>query len=712
MHLDDVQSAGAFADIEKNLRLIQVLRAIALDLISFLAQLEDFQKKLWLKKKFVVAANYCITLDRIPERLYPAIAGNQKQWEQWENLGVLEARKDDLFQQAKTGSAEYLKAHPFLMADTALFDSAFKSSLLAAVDNLDENLDGLLIHGDNFQALNLLQERYRKQVKCIYIAPPYNTSENSFLYKNQYKHSSWLSMVAGRINTAMYLMTDNGVLCCAIDDFELPYLENALDEVFGFENRLGNLAIEIKPSGRTNDKYLATSHEYILFYAKEHTRADINFFPLTEAQTMQYSEGEGTGSYKWRDFLRTGGFSSPEERPNSYYVIYYNSETGKADVEPFEGGFRIEPLDSEGKKRVWRKTIPSFLAHLKNGEISFKQNKQGAWKVQIIDRIKEGVRPKSIWIGSKYDASSHGTKLIKSLFGDVADFSFPKSIHAVRDTLFVNVASEQNATVLDFFAGSGTTGHAVISINREDSGNRKYILVEQGEYFDNVTKPRIQKVVYSADWKEGKATAPQTGISHAFKVLKIESYEDTLNNLELHRTTEQQDLLNTRLELKEDYLLHYMLDIESRGSLLSVEHFNKPFDRKLKVSIDSAGAYEERPIDLAETFNYLIGLRVKHIDMQLSRGFVSVTGLLPSGEKALILWRDAEKIGYNALNAFCKELAFPPADSKFDVVFTNGAPDVPAVFTGTKAEGGITKTLKIRRIESEFLSRMFDVKHE
>ncbi len=174
MHLDDVQNAEKFADIEKSLRMIQILRSIALDLITFLAQLEEFQKRLWLKKKFVVSAHYCVTLDRLPESLYPVIAVNQKQWAQWEDLGMLDAvavEKPGLFSNPKVGSVEYLKARPFLMVDTALFDAAFKNGLLAAIDNLDESLDGLLIHGDNFQALNLLQERYREQVKCIYIDP-------------------------------------------------------------------------------------------------------------------------------------------------------------------------------------------------------------------------------------------------------------------------------------------------------------------------------------------------------------------------------------------------------------------------------------------------------------------------------------------------------------------------------------------------------------
>ena len=236
------------------------------------------------------------------------------------------------------------------------------------------------------------------------------------------------------------------------------------------------------------------------------------------------------------------------------------------------------------------------------------------------------------------------------------------------------------------------------------------MLVEQGEYFDTVIKPRIQKVVYSADWKDGKATASHTGISHAFKVLKIESYEDTLNNLQLRRTAKQQDLLDTLPQsAQEDYLLRYLLDIESRGSLLSVEQFNQPFDCKLKVTVDSAGAYEERTIDLVETFNYLIGLRVKHIDMQRDKGFVSVTGWLPTGEKTLVLWRDVSQVDYETLNRLCDKLAINPADSEFEIVYINGDHNIPAVFTSLETEGGITKTLKIRQIEPEFLSRMFAV---
>lgn len=166
-HLDDVQSAEKFADIEKSLRLIQTLRTIALDLACFLAQLEDFQKRLWLKKKFVVSANYCMTLDRVPQSLYTTIHSNQKQWDQWEKLGVLKEGKSAILGKAKADEHEYLTSHQNLMIDTALFDSAFKNALLAATENLDESIDGLLLHSDNFQALNFVSEAMRGKGECL-----------------------------------------------------------------------------------------------------------------------------------------------------------------------------------------------------------------------------------------------------------------------------------------------------------------------------------------------------------------------------------------------------------------------------------------------------------------------------------------------------------------------------------------------------------------
>jgi adenine-specific DNA-methyltransferase len=304
--------------------------------------------------------------------------------------------------------------------------------------------------------------------------------------------------------------------------------------------------------------------------------------------------------------------------------------------------------------------------------------------------------------GSNEDANEE----VHDLFGEQYLSSYPKPTKLIIQ-LLASIRKEKGV-IFDYFAGSGTTAHAVINLNRQDNGKRKYILVEQGDYFDTVLKPRVQKVVYSADWKEGKATSPQTGISHAFKVLKIESYEDTLNNLELKRTQSQIDLLSNLPEAKEDYLLRYMLDIESRGSLLCVDDFKKPFDYQLKIAIDSAGAYEERKIDLIETFNYLIGLRVTSITMQADKGFATIEGLLPTDEKTLVLWRDVEKVDYDELTKLCDKLKINPADSEFEVIYINGDHNIPTTLTSLENEGGITKTLKLRQIEPEFLRLMFE----
>jgi adenine-specific DNA-methyltransferase len=355
----------------------------------------------------------------------------------------------------------------------------------------------------------------------------------------------------------------------------------------------------------------------------------------------------------------------------------------------------------------WRFNKEKIESLIENNEIWFGENNKGRPKLKrFFCDVKEGISYTTLWDFVPLNTS--GSKEMSDIHEFMMAFESPKPSGLIVE--INKLATNLDSLILDYFAGSGTTAHAVINLNREDNGQRKYILVEQGEYFDTVLKPRIRKVVYSADWKDGKAAAPEAAISHAFKVLKIESYEDALNNLQLKRDDAQQTLFDELPQhAQDDYLLRYMLEIESRGSLLSVEQFNKPFDCKLKVTVDSAGAYEERTIDLVETLNYLIGLRVKHVDMHLDKGFVTVTGWLPSGEKTLVLWRDVERVDYDQLNRLCDKLAINPADSEFEVVYINGDHNIPAVFVSTEAEGGITKTLKIRQIEAEFLSRMFAV---
>ncbi|PFS97582.1 site-specific DNA-methyltransferase [Bacillus cereus] len=691
MNLDDIQNVVIFNEVEKKLRTIQGLRAIAHELIDFLTQLEEFQKKLWLKKKIVVEAHYCLTLDRVPQELYPEIAANLKQWEQWVQLGLLNKEE-------KRNTA-LLKTNQFLMVDTSLYEQGFKEKLLRSIENIDRDVDGILIHSDNFQALNLLQERYREQIKCVYIDPPYNTDSTPIIYKNGYKHSSWASLMYDRLSLSMNLMRRDAVKAVAIDDAEMENLSKIMKEVAP-NYRFSRVTVVHNPKGSITKDFNRT-HEYTLFLTREDVKGTI-------ARTMEENNTP-------RKMRRWGENSLRTERRLSFYPIYVRegqiTRIGTVPEDSFHptgrnvklptGEIEIWPIDQNGVERRWNFGLDSITENLSRITV---QESSGTLDLFITHELTV---PKTVWTGGEFDAGNYGNSLLVDMLGKKL-FDFPKSINLVKRCVYLATSEHKDSIVLDYFGGSGTTGHAVISLNREDGGKRKYILVEQGEYFDTVVKSRIQKTIYSSEWKKGKPTNPETGISQCFKVLKLESYEDTLNNLELYRSKDQEDFLSQLDDTaREDYLLRYMLDVESRGSLLSAKSFYNPFNCKLKVTVDSAGAYEERKVDLVETFNYLIGLEVQTIDSQLDKGVVWIKGKLPSGDKTLILWRDCNQVSYEELNRLCENSNINPLNSDFDVVYVNGDHNIPSVFTTSDQNGEINYSVKIRQIESEFLERMF-----
>ena len=216
----------------------KLVHKIANQIIEFLSHIEEFQKRLWLKKKFVLSTNYCLTLDRVPEEFYREIAENATQLEEWKDLFAIHEIDGNLISADYTEplSVDFLKENPNLVLDTCHFDTNFKDRLLASFDNLDNETDGLLIHGENFQVLNLLTEKYRESIKSIYIDPPYNTNASAILYKNNYRDSSWMSLMADRIPVAREMLTENGIFCTAIDDVEAANLRHFLQHLFGKEN--------------------------------------------------------------------------------------------------------------------------------------------------------------------------------------------------------------------------------------------------------------------------------------------------------------------------------------------------------------------------------------------------------------------------------------------------------------------------------------------
>jgi adenine-specific DNA-methyltransferase len=255
-----------------------------------------------------------------------------------------------------------------------------------------------------------------------------------------------------------------------------------------------------------------------------------------------------------------------------------------------------------------------------------------------------------------------------------------------------------NDLVLDYFAGSGTTGHAVISMIRDDEIKRKYVLVEVGEYFNTVLKPRITKIIYSSEWKEGKPVL-RDGISQCFKYLRLESYEDTLNNLELRRSKPQQIALDQSTTFRENYFLSYMLNSESQQTLLNLDVFAHPFDYQMNIATGSVGESKPFKVELVETFNYLIGLQVK--TMQTIRDYKVVTGLTPEGERALIIWRDLTEKSNADLEEFFRKQDYNPRDMEFDLIYVNGDNNLENLRRPDE-------TWKVRLIEDEFMRRMFE----
>ena len=424
----------------------------------------------------------------------------------------------------------------------------------------------------------------------------------------------------------------------------------------------------------------------------------------------------------------TGGRKVHNPGKEGYRYDVIHPTTGKPCKEPARG-YRFPPTRMDKL--------------LKQGRIIF--GKDHTQIIQVKEYLKEynGTLKGIIELDSRTAANS-----LEALFASRELFKNPKP-PLLLEHLFPFVAGPSDS-FLDFAAGSGTTGHAVLNLNRADGGKRKYILIEMADYFDTVMKPRIQKVVYSKDWKDSKPTSRDTGISHCFKYIRLESYEDTLNNLRFDQSTAREKILSSNKDLREDYLLHYMLNVETRGSqsLLNIDSFTDPTAYLLKVKRPGSDECAERNVDLIETFNYLIGLRVTHIaapqaftadfkrdpDPQLpgdqrtklllngpmrldengSWWFRKVEGWLPADalnpnnrkkEKVLIVWRnligDMEKDNL-MLDEWFRKNRISTRDFEFDTIYVNGSNNLPNL----KLEGDNWKVLLI---EEEFMQRMWDV---
>ena len=700
LNVDDL-STGDADRTRRALARMRAVRRVGEKIVAFLAQLEDFQKRLWLKKKFVLETRWCATLDRVPRALHPEIAANEAQRREWADLFAIDevdgAGGNRLLEEAPApfaGEADdggptavaLLEAHPHLVLDTRHFDADFTDRLLSALSDagpLDDGTDGLLVHGENFQALNLLRTRYAGQVGCVYIDPPYNTDASAILYKNDYKDSSWLSLMSDRLSLAHDCLTNEGIVCVAIDDEEVSLLRLVMERIF--EKELGIVPVRSNPAGRKSRGQFSPTHEYALFFGKENSvPGTLN---KTEKELARYPHIDEDGRFAWNNLIRHGSGDRRQDRPTMFYPIYvgnddslrvpalqWDSSKQQYNVleDPEEGETTVWPIkDEDGTliEKRWHRGPnavsgnPSDYRVRRNGESS-----NSGISIDFKIRIDLRSMPKTWWDDKRYASANLGPKVLKDMFGE-KEFDFSKAVRLVEDSLRA-AGCTSHSVVLDYFAGSGTTGHAVIGLNREDGGARKYVLVEMGDHFDAVLLPRLKKVVHSPDWRNGAPTARDEGVSQLVKIARLESYEDTLDGLVA--TPPDGDLMAANAArdpaMVEDYRLRYALAEETASSpCLLGRHFADPFAYTLSVARD--GQRRDQPVDLPETFNLLLGLRVesrRRID-----GVLAIAGADPQGRRCLVLWRDLGRTDDEALNAwFAARRADLPAP--LDLVYANG----------------------------------------
>jgi adenine-specific DNA-methyltransferase len=600
-------------------------------------------------------------------------------------------------QYAEPLTVAFLDSQPHLVLDTSLFDSDFTERLLATFDDVEGSTDGVLIESENFQALNLLQARYREQIKCIYIDPPYNTNASEILYKNGYKNSSWLSLIENRIGIGASLLKTSGAMSIAIDDYELTNLSMLIEQVLP-NYEIQKVIVNHYPGSGTGRSNVSRTHEYNLFV-----------LPIGE-DVLRGKERES--GLRERNFRRsgTGENNYRTGRPNSFFAVLVDSASYeiKGIEEPpttpnyprettKEGWARIYPFGEDGSERVWSLSYEGAVQARQKDMLLCTRN-------LVINRLYADEKARdliqSVWLNKKFNATTFGTNLLTDMFGNSGLFSYPKSLFTVSTAIDAVAYDGKQSIILDFFAGSGTTAHAVINLNREDGGTRKFILVEMGEYFHTVTKPRVLKVIYSKDWRDGKPVS-RIGSSCMVKSLRLESYEDTLNNLRVTpRPTQQQDLLAAHDAFRESYTLRYLFerDTAESPSLLNLDAFENPFDYRLDVSeAGSSAARVSTPVDLIETFNYLLGLRVTR--RRTLEDFRIVEGSTLDGARTLIIWRNIQTQDNDALNRFFQAQDF--AAQGFQTIYANGDHTLGM----TRRDG---ETWQDRMIEADFKRLMFE----
>ena len=344
--------------------------------------------------------------------------------------------------------------------------------------NPGENYN-FLLEGDNLHSLYLLEKTHKGKIDIVYIDPPYNTGKkDDFIYNDEYidqndlfRHSKWLSFISTRLKIAQKLLANDGVIFISIDDNEYASLKMLCDEILGINNYIATLIWQKKKGGGNDSKYVATEHEYVLVYAKSVSNIANFFIEYDGEYSARYKEEDEKGRFFWDTFKRKSG--------KQYYPITCPDGT-------------VLEFEDNGDPISWLRSEDRFKTDLAQGEARIIKIKN-KWTVHFKQRQPEGYKPRSLVLD--YGTTASGSAELKDIFNTSTSFNNPKPVTLIQ--FFLKFIKKQNSTILDFFAGSGTTAQAVLELNKIDSGNRKFILCTSNEnkICENVTYQRIKTVI-------------------------------------------------------------------------------------------------------------------------------------------------------------------------------------------------------------------------
>lgn len=360
------------------------------------------------------------------------------------------------------------------------------------VGDPENEQNNFLLEGDNLHSLKLLEKTHKGKIDVIYIDPPYNTGSKDFIYndvqvayEDTFRHSKWLSFMASRLKLAKKLLSKKGMIFISIDDNEQAQLKILCDSILGESNYITALIWQKKKGGGNDSRHVATEHEYVLFYALDKEALDNIFIPYGDEYLTRYKEKDEKGRFFWDTFKRKSG--------KQYYPIKCPDGT-------------ILEKDENGEPISWLRSESRFLSDLEQGEVRIIKIKDN-WTVHFKQRQPEGYKPRSLM--TEYGTTSDGAAELKKIFNKTNAFSNPKPVDLIK--FLIKFHAKDDAIILDFFAGSGTTGQAVLDLNNEDGGNRKFILCTNNEnnICEEVTYQRLKTVITGkradgSDYSEGR----------------------------------------------------------------------------------------------------------------------------------------------------------------------------------------------------------------